>query len=96
MREVLMWRVVRLASFRTEAQGMAPGAQGRTTKGIQVMRNVFRRRRPEPVQPVTTQADIITAHAWQLTLTQWWALTDHDRAECRRTVTVAPNFGRAS
>ena len=61
------------------------------------MRNIFKRRRPEPAaQVVTTQGDIITAHAWGLTLTQWHALTDHDRAECRRTVTVAPIFGRAS
>ena len=58
----------------------------------------FRGRRPMPVpaEVVTTQGDIITAHAWGLTLTQWHALSDHDRAECRRTVTVAPNFGRAS
>ena len=59
-----------------------------------MMRN--RSRQPVPAQPVTTQADILTAHAWDLTLTQWWALTDFGRAECRRTVTAAPNFGRAS
>lgn len=54
----------------------------------------FKRRRPAPtaVDPVTTQGDIITAHAWELTLTQWWALTDFERAECRRNVTVAPRF----
>jgi len=54
---------------------------------------LFKRRRPEPVQNVTTQSDILTAHAWQLTLTQWHSLSDFERAECRRTVTVAPKFG---
>jgi len=55
---------------------------------------LFKRRRPEPAaQVVTTQGDIITAHAWNLTLPQWHALSDYERAECRRTVTVAPRFG---
>jgi len=61
------------------------------------MLNLFKRRRPTHVaQPVTTQSDILTAHAWELTLTQWWALTDFERAECRRNVTVAPRFGVSS
>jgi hypothetical protein len=57
------------------------------------MIRIFKRRRPEPAIEITTQSDIVTAHAWGLTLLQWHALTDHDRAECRRTVTVAPRFG---
>lgn len=57
------------------------------------MRNFRRQSRPAPVQPVTTQGDILTAHAWELTLTQWWGMTDFERAECRRNVTVAPRFG---
>jgi hypothetical protein len=58
------------------------------------VRNIFKRRRPTtPAIKVTTQSDIVTAHAWGLNLIQWHALTDHDRAECRRTVTVAPKFG---
>ena len=57
------------------------------------MRNIFRNSRPAPVQPVTTQGDILTAHAWELTLTQWWGMTDFERSECRRNVTVAPRFG---
>jgi hypothetical protein len=62
------------------------------------MLKFFRRRRPAPRvdQPTTTQGDIITAHAWDLTLTQWWALTDFERAECRRLVTTAPRFEAAS
>jgi hypothetical protein len=61
------------------------------------MIRLFKRRRPMPVQEnVTTQGDIITAHAWGLTLTQWWALSDFERAECRRNITVAPRFGLAS
>jgi hypothetical protein len=46
-----------------------------------------------PAEPVTTQEDIIAAHAWGLTLTQWWALSDFERAECRRLITTAPRFG---
>jgi len=56
----------------------------------------FRRRRPEPAAVKYAYADIMTAHAWRLTLTEWDALTDHERAECRRTLTAAPNFRRAS
>jgi hypothetical protein len=61
--------------------------------GEALMRNIFKRRRPEPAIEVTTQSDIVTAHAWGLTLLQWHALTDFQRKECRRTVTVAPKFG---
>jgi len=57
----------------------------------------FRSRRPKPVvEVVTTQADIITAHAWGLTLTQWHSLTDFERRECRRNITAAPRFEAAS
>ena len=52
----------------------------------------FRRRRPEPVVVRYTEADILISHMWGLTLTQWDALTDHERAECRRTITAAPKF----
>jgi hypothetical protein len=58
-----------------------------------VMIDKFSRRQPIPAQPTTTQSDILTAHAWQLTLTQWHSLTDFERAECRRNVTTAPRFG---
>ena len=57
----------------------------------------FRSRRPKPVvEVVTTQADIITAHAWDMNLTQWWALSDFERAECRRLIVAAPRFEEAS
>lgn len=60
------------------------------------MRKFFKSRSPKHraamCQPVTTQADIITAHAWDLTLTQWWALSDFERAECRRNIVTAPRF----
>jgi hypothetical protein len=57
------------------------------------MNRLFKRRRKVSVTIVTTWSDILTAHAWGLNLTQWHALTDFERAECRRTVTVAPKFG---
>ena len=63
--------------------------------GSEVIR-LFKRRRPEPAAQVPADSDILTAYYWKLSLDDWHALTDHDRAECRRTVTVAPNFGRAS
>jgi len=53
----------------------------------------FRRLRPTPALERTADPDILTAYAWGLNLIQWHALTDHERAECRRTVTVAPRFG---
>lgn len=56
----------------------------------------FRRRKPAPPTQTVTLADIITAHAWCLTLTQWQGMTDHERAEARRTVTTAPRFQEAS
>jgi hypothetical protein len=52
----------------------------------------FRRRRPEPAPIKYAYADIMTACAWSLTLTEWDALTDFERRECRRTMTAAPNF----
>jgi len=61
------------------------------------MRNIFKRRRPTSrAEIVTTQADIIAAHAWGLNLTQWHSLTDFERRECRRNITAAPNFQAAS
>jgi hypothetical protein len=58
------------------------------------MRNIFKRRRPEPApETVTTQADILTAHAWGMTLTEWWAERDDARAWFRRNVSQAPKFG---
>ena len=41
---------------------------------------------------ITSQQDIVTAHAWGMNLTQWHQLTDWDRAEARRNITVAPRF----
>ena len=60
------------------------------------MIRIFKRTRPAPAVEVITKSDILTAHAWGFNLIQWHALTDFERAECRRTVTVAPNFGRAA
>lgn len=57
------------------------------------MRLSFKRRRPQHrADVVPEQSDILIAHAWKLTLDQWHALTDFERAECRRNVTVAPRF----
>ena len=57
----------------------------------------FRRRKPAPPTQVGPElADIAVAHAWCLTLTQWASLSDHERAEARRTVTTAPRFQGAS
>jgi hypothetical protein len=61
------------------------------------MIRIFKRRRPTPApEPITADPDILTAFYWGLNLIQWHALTDFERAACRRTVTVAPNFGRAA
>lgn len=60
------------------------------------MRLSFKRRRPTPAIEATADPDILTAFYWGLNLIQWHALTDFERAECRRTVTAAPNFGRAA
>jgi hypothetical protein len=57
------------------------------------MIRIFKRRRPEPAPVKVAHSEIMFAYYWGLTLLQWHALTDHDRAECRRTVTVAPKFG---
>lgn len=52
----------------------------------------FRRKRPAaPVQQIT-RGDIAAAHAWGLNLDEWFALTDYQRAECRRNITTAPRF----
>lgn len=53
----------------------------------------FRRRRPaHRAEPSVTRSDINAAYAWCLTLDQWRALTDFERAECRRNITTAPRF----
>jgi hypothetical protein len=58
------------------------------------MIRIFKRRRPEPApETVTTQADILTAHAWGFTLTEWHAEPDEYRAWFRRHVSQAPKFG---
>ena len=41
---------------------------------------------------ITTEADTLVAHMWNMNLAQWNQLTDWDRAECRRNITVAPRF----
>lgn len=53
--------------------------------------------RPRPAVHVTQLsreqiADLVVASAWELTPAQWQGMTDHERRECRRTVTVAPRF----
>ena len=63
------------------------------------MLRFFRNRRPKHratvfVQPVTRE-DIVTANAWGLTLTDWFGMTDFERAECRRNITAAPRFEAA-
>ncbi len=58
------------------------------------MIRLFKRRRPDYYAPESINPeDASIAYYWQLTQPQWHALTDHERAECRRTVTVAPRFG---
>lgn len=56
----------------------------------------FRRKRPAVHVQQVTRGDIETAYAWGLTLDQWYALTDTQRAERRRDVTHAPRFGAAA
>lgn len=56
----------------------------------------FRRKRPTVHAQKVTRGDIITAHAWGLNLDEWFALTDFERAECRRNITAAPRFGVAA
>ena len=55
----------------------------------------FKRRRPTVrVQQLSREqiADMVVASAWELTTEQWERMTDHERRECRRTVTTAPRF----
>lgn len=52
----------------------------------------FRRRRPAVHVQQITHEDIRTAHAWDMNLTQWFSLTDFERAECRRNIIAAPRF----
>jgi hypothetical protein len=47
-------------------------------------------RRPAPVpEPVMNLADVAVKTAWGLTVTQWLALTDSERAHLRNAVTHA-------
>lgn len=48
--------------------------------------------KPAGKQPAITMEDARTAHAWELRLDQWLALTDWQRAEKRRDITQAPRF----
>lgn len=59
----------------------------------------FKRRRPRQLTDAALRedfeaflADAKTALAWGMTISEWRALTDFERAECRRTVTTAPGF----
>lgn len=52
----------------------------------------FRKRRPVQAVPRVSDKDIVVASCWGIRLDEWEALTDFERAECRRTVTVAPRF----
>ena len=56
---------------------------------------LFRRRPPAPAPPTITRHDADTAHAHGLSWPQWLALTDHDRAKRRATITTGTNFQRA-
>lgn len=47
------------------------------------------RRRPQPAQPSLSRVDADTAYAWGLTLTDWYALTDTERADRRWNITQA-------
>ena len=58
------------------------------------MLKYFKRRKPthRATDHAADLGDIMTAYAWGLNLHQWHALSDFQRAECRRTVTAAPRF----
>jgi hypothetical protein len=61
------------------------------------MIRIFKRRRPAPaIEVVAADPDEPIYLAWGLNPVQWRSLSDFQRRECRRTVTVAPNFGRAA
>lgn len=54
----------------------------------------FRRRRPAPAPRIEiTPADIAAAFVWGKDLSEWFALTDADRADKRHNITQAPGFG---
>ena len=45
-------------------------------------------------EAVVSQAeDVRVAEAWGMTQSQWWYLSDFERAECRRNFVTAPKFG---
>ena len=60
------------------------------------MRGFFRPRKPAVNIQQVTREDMVTAHAWGLKLTEWYALTDFERSECRRLITTAPHFEEAA
>ena len=61
-----------------------------------MMLRFFKRRRSPArhVQQLTREqvADLMVASAWCMTEPQWHSLTDFERAECRRNITIAPRF----
>ena len=52
----------------------------------------FRRRRPAVHVQQITREDIRTAYVWDLTLTQWYALTDEERVDRRFHLALAPKL----
>lgn len=61
------------------------------------MIRLFKRRSPQHRKPYHRAeplllAEALVASAWGLDADQWRALTDHERAEARRTVTAAPRY----
>jgi len=52
----------------------------------------FRRRRPTVNVQQISREDIHTAHVWGLTLTEWFALTDVERADRRFHLALAPKL----
>ena len=61
------------------------------------MLKLFKRRSPQHRKPYHRAepllvAEALVASAWGLDADQWRALTDHERAEARRTVTAAPRY----
>jgi hypothetical protein len=61
------------------------------------MIRLFRKRSPQHRKPSHRTeplklAEALVASAWGLDADQWRALTDHERAEARRTVTAAPRY----
>lgn len=56
------------------------------------MRNIFKRRRPEPEPVKVSHADIITAYLNGLNLAEWDALPPLVKADMRENVAAAERY----